>query len=342
MPESAPVNSPPIPRYAVFFFGIVLVCLAGVAGIYAYATYQIRGLSLEPFVVKTATVFRMPAARINGMPILYSDYVKNFRTLREFYDKEGRGVVPIADEEIANQVMSRLFIQRLVEKYAKEYGVTVTEEDVEKARENLVKPFGSEEAARKDLLEQYGWTLERYMDEIVRPLLLEQKVQEAFAGSSDEENKSYEGEEFRARHILFRADDDAKKASVRKQAEAVLKRLQKGEDFAVLAKEFGSDATKDAGGDLGWFGAGVMVPEFEQAVKSLDAGELSGELVETQYGYHIVKLEEKRMRRNFVAFMNDQIDAAEIEMIIPVKNPFEKSAATGAAPAVDIQTEVVE
>ncbi|OYU49923.1 MAG: peptidylprolyl isomerase [Rhizobiales bacterium PAR1] len=94
-------------------------------------------------------------------------------------------------------------------------------------------------------------------------------------------------EEVRARHILIEGEDDAKKA---------LARVKGGEDFAKVAKELSKDPGSGAeGGDLGFFTKDRMVPEFAEAAFALKPGEVSG-LVKSQFGYHIIKLEERRMK----------------------------------------------
>lgn len=80
----------------------------------------------------------------------------------------------------------------------------------------------------------------------------------------------------------------------RSKAEEVLKRARNGEDFSKLAKEFSTDpGSAEKGGDLGWFGHGQMVPEFEQAAFALKPGEIS-DIVETKFGYHIIKLDDRK------------------------------------------------
>jgi hypothetical protein len=116
-----------------------------------------------------------------------------------------------------------------------------------------------------------------------------------------------EFEQVRARHILISTQPPPpapgvkpgeqpkalSKDEARKKAEEVLARARKGEDFAALAKQYSDDpGSKDKGGEY-TFGKGDMVPEFEQATFALQPGQIS-DLVETQFGYHIIKLEERK------------------------------------------------
>ncbi len=112
--------------------------------------------------------------------------------------------------------------------------------------------------------------------------------------------KEYDKDVLDAAHILFLTTDekgkklpDDKKKEVKKKAEEVLKKAKDGEDFAKLAKEYSQDpGSKDKGGELGEFEKGQMVPEFEKAAMALKPGEIS-DIVESQFGYHIIKLNKK-------------------------------------------------
>ncbi len=103
-------------------------------------------------------------------------------------------------------------------------------------------------------------------------------------------------DEIKASHILIKNVDengekldDAKIKENKRVAEDVLKKALEGEDFAELAKKYSEDGSAQSGGDLGFFGKGKMVPEFEKAAFSLNKGEIYPEVVETQFGYHIIK-----------------------------------------------------
>lgn len=121
--------------------------------------------------------------------------------------------------------------------------------------------------------------------------------------------KSHPEEQVHARHILIamkssetpptgmeegEKTEELTKPQARAKAEEVLKKVKAGEDFIALAKQYSTDpGSKESGGDLGWFGRGRMVPEFEKAAFALQPGQVS-EIVESPFGFHIIKVEERR------------------------------------------------
>ncbi len=133
--------------------------------------------------------------------------------------------------------------------------------------------------------------------------------------------------EVKARHILVKTKEEA---------EAIIKELDDGADFEKLANEKTNDPSgKTSGGDLGWFGPGQMVPEFERAAFALNAGEYTKEPVQSQFGWHVIKVEDKRtkqppafdqvkeqvrsllLREKYFALVKSIRDAAKVEIADP-------------------------
>ncbi|SIQ64462.1 peptidyl-prolyl cis-trans isomerase C [Rhizobium sp. RU35A] len=92
-------------------------------------------------------------------------------------------------------------------------------------------------------------------------------------------------EEVHARHILVKTEEEAKD---------IIKQLDAGKDFVELAKEKSEDTSKSDGGDLGYFTKGRMVPEFEEAAFALQKGQYTKTPVKSQFGWHVIKVEDKR------------------------------------------------
>jgi peptidyl-prolyl cis-trans isomerase D len=118
----------------------------------------------------------------------------------------------------------------------------------------------------------------------------------------------------RASHILFKptAETPEAKAEAKKKAEDVLTQIKGGADFAAMARQYGSDGTASQGGDLGWFREKSMVPEFDKAVFGAKGTGLQPNVVETQFGYHIVKVTEPKTTRSYkVATVSRSIGASD-------------------------------
>jgi parvulin-like peptidyl-prolyl isomerase len=161
------------------------------------------------------------------------------------------------------------------------------------------------------LIEAAGFTEDSFKRFVERKILadrikaqmVDQQVQltEAQLKEYYETNKAryFKPAEFRVSHILLKVDPAStseQRAQIREKAEAVLKQLKKGADFAELAQKESNDISSIKGGDIGSFHTGETVPEFEEAVKNLKVGEMSG-VVETMYGFHIIKLTDKKEPR---------------------------------------------
>jgi peptidyl-prolyl cis-trans isomerase C len=149
--------------------------------------------------------------------------------------------------------------------------------------EAMSNNINEEEEFKKILEEANHNLLQRYA---VQKLLEKVTVNEEDMKKYYEENKEsfVSAEEVRAKHILVKEEEEAKK---------VKEEIEAGKSFEEAAKEYSTCPSKDKGGDLGFFSKGRMVPEFEKAAFELEIGELS-DLVKTQFGYHLIVVEEKK------------------------------------------------
>lgn len=124
------------------------------------------------------------------------------------------------------------------------------------------------------------------VSEYMRELQDKIKVGDAEMQAFYEKNKDQylDPEKIKASHILLKTEEEA---------QAVLKELKAGKEFDQLAKEKSICPSKTKGGDLGWFGRGRMLPEFEAAAFNLKKGDI-GEIVKTKFGYHIIRLDDRK------------------------------------------------
>ena len=320
-----------------FFAGLGVFVLIAVLGVYIYAKGQVKQLSEAPFALQASTALRIPIAKIDGNPILYSEFTKDFLSLKRFYSNQPEGFPVPSENEIAEQVLSRLFINELIIEMAKDYGVELTDEDIATAKSELLSQFAEESEAAEEVQKTFGWSLETFTNRVIIPIVLEQKVAEAYE-AQDSVEESYAAKQVRGSHILFIAEEGSEEGT-RETAEGVLARIQDGEDFAELAKEFGSDGTAEVGGDLGWIDRGVTVPAFEEVLFSLEAGELHPTIVETQFGYHIVRADEVRTVNDFPLFFQDRLGESKIKIYADLNNPFDRAE---EAPEADVTEEEME
>lgn len=223
-------------------------------------------LIFPPFGTGNSTV-----ATVNGQEI----------TKNDLYDEMVKSNGAQSLDDLINNV--------LVQQEATDKGIKVTQKELDNELVKVKAGFGSDEEFQA-ALEQSKYSLETLKAQMKHEILV-RKLLSSKVEVTEDEIKSYynenassfdQPEQVKASHILV---------ETKAEAEAILAQLQDGADFAKLAKEKSIDDVSAAnGGDLGYFGRGDMVPEFEAAAFALkNKGDLSA-IVETSYGFHIIKL----------------------------------------------------
>jgi foldase protein PrsA len=236
----------------------------------------IYGYKNESSVVRSVgKVIPFPAATADGKFVLLRDYYKQLEVLKNYYvnfkkvdfsSEDGKKQLT----EIQKEVSDRLLEDAIISVEAKNMDVKLTKEDLDNSYNELVKSNGGIKAFTEILSKFYGLTPDEFKEIIYRPRVLREKL-------ADKINS-----------------EETTTGAAKKKADEIYARAKAGEDFAKLAQENSQDpGTAANGGDLGFFGKGKMVPEFEEAAFKLNVGEIS-EPVRTVYGYHIIKVTDKK------------------------------------------------
>lgn len=247
-------------------------------------------------------------ARVNGEEINRAEFEL---TIRNVESRAGRPVPPEQRDQIYRGVLDDLIAMRLLKQEVARRQVTATDAEMAEAMKQLRGQFPTE-AAFKQALTSQKMTLEQLRQEtrtqVLVSKMLEQEVGSQIAVTPTDISGFYEKnpdkfqqpEAVRASHVLIAVTegaDPAAKAAARAKAEDVLKQARAGADFAKLARTYSDDASKQRGGDLGFFPKGQMVPAFEAAAFALAPNQVS-DIVESPFGFHVIKVIEKRPAQN--------------------------------------------
>ncbi len=224
-------------------------------------------------------------------------------TLEGIFRNFGKNAAQLAQMQTAqvkNIIMSNangIAEKKLLEYAAKDNGFTADPGEVDSVMELQYKAVGGKEKFI-ERISQNNIDLETVRESVESGIminaLLDKEVPAEDIMVTDAEIKAeYEPEKSRqAQHILIDTQEDsteAQKQADRKKIESILKKAKAGENFGELAKEYSDCPSSKKGGDLGKFSKGQMVPEFDNVVFNMEVGEIS-DVVETQFGYHIIKL----------------------------------------------------
>jgi len=247
-------------------------------------------------------------ARVNGEAISKSDFEDAIRTAEQ---QAGTPVPPDQRDRVYRQILDQMIGYKLLTQESKARKVNIPDADVEARIISLKQQFPTEDAFKQALAQRH-MTVEQIKADARQNLAISKLVDDEIAPKvavKAEDVQSFyqqnpqnftESEKVHASHILISAPktaDAATRDKARAKAETILKDVQSGKDFATLAKQNSEDPGSAAnGGDLGFFQQGQMVPQFNEVAFSLKPGAVS-KVVETDFGYHIIKVIEKQPGR---------------------------------------------
>ena len=242
-------------------------------------------------------------AKVNGTKVSLEDYSKDYEIIKKRYEaqfgaeffEEKTPEGKTMEEVLKENVLDKLVIEEIIMQKAKEDKILPTDKEIEDQIKSFKEMVGGKEGFEKfletnEMTEEYfklgiqkELTVEKYRENYLKSLKLEDKELKAYY----EANKA-KYEKVEASHILVETEEEAKE---------IEKALKAGGDFGELAKKSIDPGSSEQNGELGYFGRGQMIPEFEKVAFSLKIGEISGP-VKTEYqpekfGYHIIKVTDK-------------------------------------------------
>jgi len=246
-------------------------------------------------------------ASVNGVGIPESFLKREVQRFEQEALNQGQLPEETDKGQIHGEALDTLISMELLFQESQKRGYTVEEARVDEQLQTIKGRFP--DAARfNSALEEMSYTEKELKEEIRRKLGIQELVSRDLSPAievSDEEAKGYyeanaklftQPERVRASHILIAVSEGAsevEKAAAREKLQEIRRRVQGGEDFAQLAREFSQDSTGVQGGDLGYFNRGETAPPFGQAAFDLPVGEVS-EIVASENGYHLIQVTDRK------------------------------------------------
>jgi parvulin-like peptidyl-prolyl isomerase len=235
-------------------------------------------------------------AEVNGTTIKYDQWLKTFQNSVSRYDNNTLSSMDQpAINALKNNVLKQMINSELLYQQATKNKIKITNDEINAEIDKIKENFSSPEEF-DNILKTNNLTLNQLKEDIKRNLMITHIMDDTKSkvNITDDELKEYfkeneesffEAEKVHARHILVETEEEALD---------IIRQLKEGiVDFAELAKEKSTGPSAENGGDLGFFTKGQMVKEFEDVAFALQPGEIS-DAVKTQFGFHIIKCEEKK------------------------------------------------
>ena len=240
--------------------------------------------------------------KVNGQVIPEEAVQFEFERLARFYSEHGWSQEQIKAKlpELVEQAQNQALGAKLLLDEAARLDITVSEAEVDKQIEGIVEQVGGHEAFVR-ALETQKTTEARFREQMRQGKRVDKLVAQATAGVDEPTERDIEahfaehkaefakGERVLAQHILITPDGDSEHAreEASDKINGILERVRNGAAFSDEAAAHSMCPSGQEGGSLGWFGRGMMVPEFDSAVFAMKVGEVS-DIIETQFGLHII------------------------------------------------------
>ena len=287
---------------------IVLVVIGVLAMLLSVSAMACSGLMSQTEDTSGYKLTGGVAATINGTNLTEDTVTKQIMSMRTSYgytkDKDWAQYLvnnDLTPKKYRKQLIDSYTQQILLQQAQKENGVTVSDEEVEKAWKDACKSAGGAKTFKKTL-KTYGYTEDTYKSSL-KESLAQQKLKEAVAPTSKpedseivdyiNENLSKYNDARRSSNILIKVDSDASdedKAAAKAKAQECLDKINSGElSFEDAVKQYSDDTgSKEKKGDVGWDKLTTFVDSYQAALEGLNKGDVS-DVVESTYGYHIIK-----------------------------------------------------
>jgi peptidyl-prolyl cis-trans isomerase C len=246
-------------------------------------------------------------ALVNGIIISQDEFDREVAGLEQHLASRGTSVNDEQRKELKMDVLENLINRELIYQESQKSGIKVGETAVAEQLNAVKKQFPNDDEFKNALLKM-NLTEADLTAQIKKSMAIDQFIDKQFSDKitvTEKEAKHFydtnqelfiKDGDIRASHILITVPSDAneaQKAEAHKKIETIQKKIKKGDDFAVLAKEYSQCPSSASGGDLDFFGRGQMARPFEAAAFALEPGEISG-IIETRFGYHIIKCTGKK------------------------------------------------
>lgn len=267
----------------------------------------VLALAALPAIADQKQATESKVATVNDVVITQAQFDLEMGRVQERFRQSGRSPGQPELAQIRQAVLDNLIARELLYQESKKKGFKGNEEEVNGQLKALRARFPSE-AEFQTGLTKMNITEADLRSQIEQDITIRQFINDTFVDKvtvSEAEIKAYydnnpqfftKPEQIRASHILIKVEPQAdamQKDRARKALKKVQQKLQTGEDFGALAKEFSQGPSAPKDGDLGFFGRGQMVKPFEDKAFAMKTGEVS-DIVETQFGYHLIKVTDKK------------------------------------------------